>query len=148
MERIVVGVDGSEHSIRALRWAAGEARLRGAILEAVMVVPYSDVVGVPGAAFPVESYESVQKRAQARLQQILEEQLGEPTPGEVQPHAVLGPAAKELLDAAEGADLLVVGARGRGGFASLLLGSVSLQCALHAPCPVLIFRTSQDDRST
>jgi nucleotide-binding universal stress UspA family protein len=142
MERIVVGVDGSEHSIRALRWAVNEGRLRGASVEAVMVEPYPDVVGVPGAAFPVEPYESVQKRAQARLERILAEQLGTPSDVAVEPRAVLGSAAKELLDVAQGADLLVVGARGRGGFASLLLGSVSLQCALYAPCPVLIIRRS------
>lgn len=92
----------------------------------------------------MESYESVRERAQARLERIMAEQLGKPTV-EVEPRAVVGSATKELLDAAQGADLLVVGARGRGGFVSLLLGSVGLQCALHAPCPVLIFRRSGED---
>lgn len=134
--RIVVGVDGSPGSVDALAWAAGEARLRGATLHAVTVwhIPY---VGPYALAYPLDpgSFESA---AEANLTSALKEVFGEELPVWVMREVRAGPAAPTLLAAAKGADQLVLGTRGHGGFAGLLLGSVSGQCAHHAPCPLTI----------
>lgn len=132
---IVVGVDGSEHAARALRWALDEARIRGAAVQAVHAWQNPDV-GVTGFPVPKVGTEGIAEAAQETLDQAVDDQA---TGGvEVERSLVRGPAAQALLDAAKGADLLVVGSRGRGGFAGLLLGSVSQQCAHHASCPVVI----------
>ncbi len=134
---IVVGIDGSDESKRALHWALEEARLREARLLAVHAWTYQFTAG-PGylpAADP-DVRDSIQQEAE----QVLDDALAEVgTVGvEVERSAVEGSPAATLVAAAEGADLLVVGSRGRGGFTGLLLGSVSQQCAHHAPCPVVI----------
>lgn len=137
MARIVVGVDGSEESLRALRWAVAEADLRHAKVEAVHAWSYPPMAFVPAmvppAAFP---HEALANEAEA----VLDHACGQLADGgpTVQRVLVQGATAQVLLDAAIGADLLVVGSRGRGGFAGLLLGSVSQQVAHHAPCPVVI----------
>ncbi|HLI53683.1 MAG TPA: universal stress protein [Acidimicrobiales bacterium] len=137
---VVVGVDGSESSSAALRWAADEARLRGATLKVVEAwhipsVGYGAYVAIP------EGFEDWAKEAAASLEEQLAEVLGDEPGVTVVREVVEGPAAKVILDAAEGAELLVVGSRGRGGFSGLLLGSVSAHVAHHAPCPVTIVRT-------
>jgi nucleotide-binding universal stress UspA family protein len=136
MGRIVVGVDGSEGSIVALRWALEEARLREATVDAVHTWEYPYVGELAGmAAFTIDRDEL--ERAAREVLTTSIDHAG-PTSVPVKPILAYGPAASVLLDAAKGADLLVVGSRGRGGFAGLLLGSVSQQCAHHAPCPVEI----------
>jgi nucleotide-binding universal stress UspA family protein len=137
MGLIVVGIDGSDESKRALHWAVEEARLRGAKLLAVHAWSYQFTAGPDYApAADPDFLESLRQQAD----QVLDEALAEAgTAGvEIERTAVEGPPAATLVDAAEGADLLVVGSRGRGGFSGLLLGSVSQQAAHHAPCPVVI----------
>jgi nucleotide-binding universal stress UspA family protein len=136
MQRIVVGVDGSHGAQVALRWAIDEARRRGAALEVVHAwhVPYlAGSTYVPVPAFDVGAFEASER---AVLDHAVD---AEDTTG-VDVTRVLGcdSAARTLLHAAKGADLLVVGTRGRGGFAGLLLGSVSHAVAQHAPCAVVV----------
>jgi nucleotide-binding universal stress UspA family protein len=129
---VVVGVDGSEGARRALAWAAQEARLRGARLQVVHVWSYLDQ---GGKAFDPSYGDDDARR-------FLDETvagLGDAADGLViERTAVCDLPARGLLDSAGVADLLVVGARGMGGFRGLLLGSVSQQVAQHAPCPVVI----------
>lgn len=136
MSRIVVGVDGSEGSIVALRWALDEAKLREATVDAVHTWEHPYVGELAGmAAYPVEGDELEHAARDVLTTSI--ERAG-PTTARVEPILAYGSAPSVLLDTAKGADLLVVGSRGRGGFAGLLLGSVSQQCVHHAPCPVVI----------
>jgi len=129
--RVVVGIDGSEGSNRALEWAATESARRGAVLEAH--TSYD-----PGYVFitPHEVH-----RAMQQVLDKAEGQIADLVP-EVAFKGVIheGPAAKFLIEESKGADLLVVGSRGLGGFSGLLLGSVSQQCLLHAHCPIVIVR--------
>jgi nucleotide-binding universal stress UspA family protein len=129
---VVAGVDGSPQSALALRWAADEAKLRGAVLRAVCVWSYLDQ---PGKAFD-PGYGVDDAR---RLLDDAIAGLGPAAAGvETERVTVNDLPARGLLDAARDADLVVVGARGMGGFRGLLLGSVSQQVAQHAPCPVVI----------
>jgi nucleotide-binding universal stress UspA family protein len=141
MVRIVVGVDGSDCSKEALRWALSEARLRGTSLRAVYV--WRMPVFVPSGFAPVALPDRAALRAAAnqRLDEIVKEAVGGDADVRIERKAAEGTAAQVLVQEAEGADLLVVGSRGHGGFAGLLLGSVSHQCAAHATCPVVIIRT-------
>lgn len=139
MARIVVGVDGSGPSLAALRWAVDEGRRRGAAVEAVHAWSYPAVTSVAGLVpRPAAAHDDLAAEAQAVLDDPCDA-LG-PEGAGVARVLQEGPVARCLLEAAEGADLLVVGSRGRGGFAGLLLGSVSQQVAHHAPCPVVIVR--------
>lgn len=133
---VVVGVDGSEASSRALAWAAQEACLRNAILR---VVHAWNLPALSAAAYlPPSAFEDAPGETQAALDTQIAEVLG-PVPDVKWEREVLqGPAAQVILEAAEDAELVVVGSRGRGGFAGLLLGSVSNQVAHHAHCPVTI----------
>ena len=138
--RIVVGVDGSARSVAALRWALTEGTLRGAPVHVVLTWMMPPVTGTTAVQLPPES--TAQAAARHRLDHILPEVAGaaaerpeeSPVTSEVVEHS---PAAG-LLAAAEDASLLVVGSRGHGGFAGLLLGSVSQQCVAHARCPVAV----------
>ena len=139
MAMIVVGVDGSDESKEALRWALEEARLRHATVRAVYAWrdPY---VLAPGFGLPEDfEFDALRERAVETLDAVIAEVDGT---SDVLVDGVVaeGAAASVLVDAAEGADLLVVGSRGHGGFVGLLLGSVSQQCVQHAPCPVLVVR--------
>ena len=140
MQRIVVGVDGSQPARCALRWAADEAHRRGATLDVVHAwhVPYAGGYSYLAGYSDAEAFA---EDARLVLNRILTEANLNGAPG-VEPILVEGGAARSLLDAAKGADLLVVGRRGRGEFAELLLGSVSHQVSLHAPCPVAIVPNS------
>ena len=146
MERIVVGVDGSANSRAALEFAANEAERRGARLDVVMAwhLPYVSGVEVwmPTAHFDNGAIETGYR---GQLDTLI---AGADVPASVvvEPILVEGPSSSSLLSAAEGASLLVVGRRGRGGFLGLLLGSVSLQVAAHAPCPVVIVPAADEDR--
>lgn len=144
MGRIVVGVDGSEQSEAALRWAIDEARLRGAIVEAVHVYePASMVYGYAETPVPPDVIDQNAQSARQDAARLLDDVLGRVDAGEVVIEPVdvddVGPA-QVLVRRSQDAELLVVGSRGRGGFQELLLGSVSHQCANHAACPVVILR--------
>lgn len=141
---IVVGVDGSEASARALAWATHEAELRQASLHAVWAWDYmAGGSAWPGAAVEVTWDEDQQAEA---VRESLEAAIAAGTEGHELPDGrmtdIMGNPAAALMDTAEadGADMIVVGSRGRGGFKRLLLGSVSEQCATHAHCPVVVVR--------
>jgi len=138
MGGIVVGVDGSEGSTRALQWAVEEGRVRGSEVTAVFVLAHRYVDPEWAALMPPPVEE---------LRREAERQLGEAaakvdaTGVKLRQEVVIAEGhglSKSLLEAAQGADLLVVGSRGRGGFQGLLLGSVSQQVLHHAPCPVVV----------
>jgi nucleotide-binding universal stress UspA family protein len=137
-DRIVVGVDASEESKEALRWAARYARLTGASLEVVHAWRLADehawLQSLPPPAGPTDV-------ARDALKKVVEEVVG-PLPSiEVGTAVVEGHAAKALTEAAKGATMLVVGSTGSGGFDGLLIGSVSQHCAAHAPCSVVVVRS-------
>ncbi len=139
--RIVVGVDGSDSSKAALRWAIRQAKLTGGSVDAVTVWRFPSTYGWAPRPEGVPDLEGAAKRT---LIAALAEVSGLEPGVLVRPVVTEGDAAGALLHAARGADLLVVGSRGHGGFASALLGSVSMHCALHAHCPVLVFRDEQE----
>jgi nucleotide-binding universal stress UspA family protein len=132
--RIVVGVDGSEQSKRALRWAAGLADAIDATLDAVTVwhIPVSY-----GWNYVPDEW-SPEADATQCLEQSVEEVFGDRRPARLRLLVREGVAPKVLLELSSGATMLVLGSRGHGGFAGLLLGSVSAHCAEHAKCPVLV----------
>jgi nucleotide-binding universal stress UspA family protein len=141
MSTIVVGVDGSPESKAALRWAIAEAGLRGARLRAVHAWVIPAAFGADAALVLAEAIEGFREEGERVLDEALAEVAGESGPDvPVEREVVQGPASECLLRAAADADLLVLGSRGRGGFAGLLLGSVSQQCTHHAPCAVVIVR--------
>ena len=134
--RIVVGVDGFESSEAALRWAIRQAKLTGAVVEAVTAWQVPVGAGlVPAADMP-----DYQDDARMVLTEAITEMCMIDTEVEVRPRVVQGPAAQVLVDAADGAELLVVGCQGHGGLAEALLGSVGQYCVRHASCPVVIMR--------
>jgi len=130
---VVVGVDGSEGSQRALRWAAEYARMSGAPLRAVMAWDLPTNYGMPA------NYDDVDftKEAEAKLEQTLAA-VGDL--GAVQQRVEQGHPAAVLVSASEHARLLVIGSHGHGVFAASLLGSVSHKCIHHAQCPVVVVR--------
>lgn len=137
---VVVGVDGSEESRAALRWAVEEARLRQTPLRAVYAW-LSPVVNRRGYIPPdLLDLKVLEGKAQQVIAAAVDEVAGGSPGVEIEPLAVEGPAAQVLLDTSQEAELLVVGSRGHGGFTGLLLGSVGQQCAHHAPCPVVVVR--------
>lgn len=142
---IVVGVDGSEESDAALRWAIDEARLRGVGVEAVHVYqPYGTLAhGYADAPVAPDVIDQSAQVAQEDARRLLAAAIGRVEPADVPVEPIMvddvGPA-RALVRQAQEAELLVVGSRGRGGFQELLLGSVSHQCANHAACPVVIIR--------
>jgi nucleotide-binding universal stress UspA family protein len=133
---IVVGVDGSPASEAALEWGARQAKLTGAPLRAVMVwhVPMAGY----GMAMPAPIKADIAHDAQVALDDVVAEVLGEAQPVGVTKAVIQGHPASELVKAATGAELLVVGSRGHGAVAGTLLGSVSRHCVTHAACPVVV----------
>jgi len=133
---IVVGVDGSASSADALRWAIEEARLRDAELT-VLFAWQLPLIGIPGA-FNRADLEQGARRL------LAEEIAAVDPPGDVSINELVaeGDPSESLMAACDqlGADLLVLGSRGRGGFKALRLGSVGQECAVHADCPVLIVK--------
>lgn len=132
---VVVGVDGSESSKAALRWAADYAASVGARLDVITAWHLPSTFTGPGyipATFDLEvDYQKV-------LEQVVDEVFGAERPSFLRLVVREGGAAQLLIEASKDADLVVVGSRGHGGFAGLLLGSVSAKLAEHAKCPVLI----------
>jgi nucleotide-binding universal stress UspA family protein len=137
VDRIVVGVDGSHASMQALRWAGFLARTTGSTIEAVTAwSPPLTWVGAGWAVPPIDWYPEAE--AQKLLDSTVAEVLGEEAAASVRLTVREGGAAQVLLDLSRSARLLIVGSRGHGGFAGLLLGSVSSACAEHATVPVLV----------
>jgi nucleotide-binding universal stress UspA family protein len=142
---IVVGVDGSDGAARALRWAVEEARLRRGDLHVihawsvplVLSIPSEETFGIPP---PATSMEEVRTALAKEADNVLAASLEGIDAGDLPLTAevIEGRAAHVLTEAAAGADLLVVGSRGLGGFTGLLLGSVSQQCAHHARSPLVV----------
>jgi len=140
--RVVVGVDGSPESVNALRAAAREAALRGGTLEVVGAWTY------PAAAvLPVSAEMPGPADLVAHVHELLDKALADAgvTDGEVVRRVVQDKPGPALVEAAVGADLLVVGARGLGAFDRLLLGSVSDHCINHSSTPVLIVRETPSE---
>ncbi len=161
---VVVGIDGSQASSKALAWAAEEARMRGAVLRVVHAyrVPRLSSEDYLEASTPVEgpglsawdekAYESFRSQVVSESGDVrsgtedsvaaqVSTVLGDSPDVPVEHVVTEGRAAQVILEAAEDADLVVVGSRGRGGFTGLLLGSVSTQVTHHAHCPVTVVRS-------
>jgi nucleotide-binding universal stress UspA family protein len=138
--RIVVGVDGFESSKAALRWAIHQAKLTGAVVDAVTTwqIPAGSGL-IPAADLP-----DYQDDARIILTEAIAEMYAADTEVEVRPYVMEGRAGPVLVGAAEGADLLVVGCRGHRGLAEAMLGSVGQYCVHHAPCPVVIMRGKRE----
>jgi nucleotide-binding universal stress UspA family protein len=141
--RFVVGVDGSEESRAALRWAADQAVAQGARLDVVCAweLPFSGLATSysPEPAGLPDSRE-VARRAENVLDQTLREALEGDTSVDIERVVEAGDPAAVLLRRSEGADLLVVGSRGHGGFSRMLVGSVSEKCVRYATCSVVVIR--------
>jgi nucleotide-binding universal stress UspA family protein len=133
--RIVVGCDGSPSSVDALNWAVRQAQLTESSLEVIMTWQWPPSLGwsvpVPDDFDPEVD---VQRALEKAVAPVLERHPDLP----VESRVANGPPAAVLVEASKGADLLVVGSRGHGEFAGMLLGSVSEYCASRAHCPVLI----------
>jgi nucleotide-binding universal stress UspA family protein len=132
--RIVVGVDGSADSRLALRWAMRLARAEGASIDAVGAWQYP--TGLAWTAVP-EDYSPKQDLEKA-VEAAVDDVFGQDRPDSVRVLIGEGHPVRVLLDASEGALMLVVGSRGHGGFSGLLMGSVSARVAELANCPVLV----------
>jgi len=146
MNVIVVGVDHSPGAKAALVFAEEEARLRGATLRAVHAWQYG-YIGYTGLEGQVPilggDINELHTAAETALAASVREALPD-SAVEIEERAIQGVAASVLVAASRDADLLVVGSRGHGGFAQLLLGSVSQQCAHHAECPVVIVHAKRE----
>jgi len=144
VEKIVVGIDGSDAAKAALRWAVEDARARGAEVVALhayeVPVPAPEATLAPPVDLPALAAET-HEGALRFVTEIVDAVVGKAVTVNVAPIAVEDEPARALLDAARDADLLVVGHRGHR--LSGLLGSVSLECAQHSACPVLIYRDSE-----
>ena len=148
MSVIVVGVDQSEGAKAALRFALEEAKLRQATLRVVHAWQYG-YIGATGleGSYPAlgGDIKELHDVAETALDETLRAEIPATDSVEIKRRVVEGRPAAVLIDESKGADLLVVGSRGHGGFTGLLLGSVSQQCAQHAACPVVIVRRQPED---
>ncbi|WP_316745426.1 universal stress protein [Streptomyces sp. MK7] len=140
--RVVVGVDGSPSSYAALRWAVRYARLVGGVVEAIHAWDTPSDVGWTGPAIDPEfDLRQARERFAEELSAVF---AGGQRPAGLREHLVEGDPSEVLIRASQGAEVLVVGSRGRGGFARAMLGSVSQRCAQHAACPVVVVRQDRD----
>ncbi len=135
--QIVVGVDGSDSSKEALRWAARLAPTLNANVHAIVAWEYPILLGadggMPGSWEPDVTAKEILKKS-------LDEAFGNERPEGLKANISQGHPTSVLLEASKDAEMLIVGSRGLGGFAGLLVGSVSSSCAEHAKCPVLVVR--------
>ena len=138
MDEFVVGLDGSEESELALRWAVAVASLADVPVRAVEAWEYPKLSVVPGTA-PLVSPAEMDERTATDVRDLVTKVLGV-VPRSLSIEALRGPAAAAILQTLTTDSVLVLGSRGRGGFTGLLLGSVSRECLEYAPCPVVIVR--------
>jgi nucleotide-binding universal stress UspA family protein len=138
--RVVVGIDGSDYSKSALRWAAGEAKTHNAELTVASVWTPPPTVDPPYGNIAWGTDLDPQLQATAILQTTVEEVLGEDSGLAVRREVCGGNPARVLIDLSEGVDALVVGSRGHGGFVGIVLGSVSQHVAAHAATTVVVVR--------
>lgn len=138
-DRIVVGIDGSDPSRVALRWAHFVATATASTIEAVAVWQATTAFGLVGAGWGALPPDWDPARiTRDGLQRTLDDVFGDQRPPGLVARVEQGNIAQVLLELSADARMLVVGSRGHGGFASLLLGSVSAACTEHATCPVLV----------
>lgn len=135
LKKIVVGTDGSENSVAALRWAISEAKVHGASVEVVYTWEFPPVIDPLGVSMLPNAQDM-----DSSATRLLEEVMGkvDASGANVTTKVLRGAPASTLIGAAKEADLLVIGRRGHGGFMGLLLGSVAQQVVHHAPCPVVL----------
>ena len=138
---MVVGVDGSESSAAALRWAADYAQATGSTLRAVLAWHYPTAAAQPPVGVTPASVESDVERGRAEvIDKAIAAALGDEPSVTIERRADYGHPVEVLVDESADADLLVVGSRGHGGFPGMMLGSVSTHCVTHAHCPVTVVR--------
>jgi nucleotide-binding universal stress UspA family protein len=148
MSGILVGVDGSDHSRHAVRWAMQEALLRGVPLTVMTVRPDAarpatmSFWGLHVYAEDASNEDPVRHAVHELVDKVASEVGG--TRPETIVSVAAGNPAEELVNAARDADMLVVGSRGTGGFGRLVLGSVSSQVTHHAACPVVVIPSAAD----
>jgi nucleotide-binding universal stress UspA family protein len=144
MDVIVVGVDGSANAARALRWALDHASGAHVVVVGAWSVPAS-AFGGAGYVVPINpaDFEAVARESLERA--VADVTASYSGPVDIEQRTIEGGAAQVLLEEARrlGATMLVVGSRGHGGFAGLLLGSVSASLAHHTPCPLVIVPAEQ-----
>ncbi|MDH3678791.1 MAG: universal stress protein [Acidimicrobiia bacterium] len=135
MQTIVVGVDGSRQATKALQWAVDHAQADDTVLATyAWHVPPSETLEAP-----IYNPADVELEALQLVRRVVEEVIGDDTAGpKIEAVIEHGHSGRVLIDASDGADLLVVGSRGHGGFVGLLLGSVSTYVVHHARCPVVV----------
>ena len=139
--KIVVGVDGSPSSRAALRWAVGQAVLTGGVVEAVLAWQVPMILRTSAwAPIYVDEASSLEADARKTLDAVISDEVEPADSQHVAAQVGYGHPAQVMLEAAADADLLVVGSRGHGSVADVLLGSVGQYCVHHAHCPVLIMR--------
>lgn len=149
--RVVAAVDGSAGSRAAVRFALEDAARRNVPVEAVIAYRAPDLwseYSALGSAEEARLQQTLHSEAEQKARAVVDEVAGEcagPLP-DVRIHAAQGPAAEVLIRESDGADLLVVGSRGHGGFHTMLLGSTSMQCAMHATCPVTVVHSPASRR--
>jgi nucleotide-binding universal stress UspA family protein len=141
MAEIVVGVDGSEHSLQALRWAADEARLRGSSLR--VVGAFTTPLMSTGYEVAAPDPDDLRAAAETMLSAAVDatSSAGLLDGLDVRVEALEGHPGERLIALSVDAELLVVGSRGHGGFIGLVLGSVTTYCVHHAECPVVVVRS-------
>jgi nucleotide-binding universal stress UspA family protein len=142
MAGIVVGVDGSPHSQAALDWALDEAVLRNAHLTALAVAPAA--TGLWGITSQFDTSQAEQEKVNQAAKDMVDKAAQRHGHQQVTVRTVSGVPADELVKASQDADLVVVAARGAGGFARLRMGSVSSQVTAHARCPVVVVQSAAD----
>ena len=144
-ELVLVGVDGSAESLRALGWAARYATATGARVQAVLAWHYPAAAGqAPVGVAPDPAHKETEAQQLAILNEAIDKAYsGQPGPG-AEARLGYGHPAQVLIEASKEADLLVVGCHGHGAFTGMLLGSVSIHCVTNAFCPVVVVRGSDD----
>lgn len=134
-KKIVVGLDGSEPSVAAFRWAVRQALLTGSVVEAVMAWQYALVPDGAGDRGP---------EIRDALDHVIGEAFSDLPPVAVSRVVDEGEPALTLVERSKDAELLVVGSRGHGALVGMLIGSVSQYCVSHAHCPVVVLRGPED----
>ncbi len=145
-ELVVVGVDGSAESVRALAWAARYATASNARVQALLAWHYPGAAGSPPTGVAPEA---IRGETDEQMQETLSAAVAAACPGQdpatIERATAYGHPAEALIEASKEADLLVVGSHGHGAFTGMLLGSVSIHCVTGAFCPVVVVRGEHDD---